>query len=286
MEKNYESGNLAMVLKKMMLVMKLTTFLLLICAMHISASVYSQRTKLSIDVQGKSIKEVLQVIESQSDFRFIYENEKIDLDSKVNIRVEQQSVEDILKMLFDKRGIQYSITESNLILINPAGELPPLMQQTKNIIGKVTDLSGAPLPGVTVVIKGTSHGIITDADGNYSLADVPADATLVFSFVGMKMQEIPVAGQTTVNVEMQEETVGIGEVVAIGYGVQRKSDLTGAIASIKSETLTQKGTSRAVEAMRGNIAGLRLFLKAIIQSFGIPFRKLRTYRLDNRIKQH
>ncbi len=283
MEKNYESGNLAMVLKKMMLVMKLTTFLLLICAMHISASVYSQRTKLSIDVQGKSIKEVLQVIESQSDFRFIYENEKIDLDSKVNIRVEQQSVEDILKMLFDKRGIQYSITESNLILINPAGELPPLMQQTKNIIGKVTDLSGAPLPGVTVVVKGTSHGIITDADGNYSLADVPADATLVFSFVGMKMQEIPVAGKTTVNVEMQEETVGIGEVVAIGYGVQRKSDLTGAIASIKSETLTQKGTSRAVEAMRGNIAGLNITQSngKVGSDFTISIRGLSSIDKDN-----
>ena len=131
-----------MVLRKMMLIMKLTTFLLLIFVLQLSASVYSQSTKLSFDMQGTTIKEVLQIIESKTDYRFIYENEKINLDSKVDIQVEQESVENILKKLFHEKGIQYSITESNLILINPTGKSFPEntgIQQARNVTGKVSD---------------------------------------------------------------------------------------------------------------------------------------------------
>ena len=188
MEKIYESENpLTMVLRKMMLIMKLTTFLLLIFVLQLSASVYSQSTKLSFDMQGTTIKEVLQIIESKTDYRFIYENEKINLDSKVDIQVEQESVENILKKLFHEKGIQYSITESNLILINPTGKSFPEntgIQQARNVTGKVSDSTGSPLPGVTVVVKGTTNGIITDVDGNYTLTKVPADAVPRFFIRG------------------------------------------------------------------------------------------------------
>jgi len=258
MKKIDESGDLIKGLRKMMLMMKLTTFLLLVFVMHLSASVYSQRTKLSIDMRGQSIKEVLQTIESQTDFRFIYENEKVNLDSKVNLQVEQKSVEDILKMLFVDRGIQYSITRNNLILINPSGELPAMVQQPKTINGKVTDSSGIPLPGVTVVIQGTTQGTISGADGSYFLANVPADATLVFSFVGMRTQEIPVAGKTSINVMMDEETIGLEEVVAVGYGTQRKKDITGAVAIVDVQSMKSIPTGSAIKALQGQASGVNI----------------------------
>ena len=106
-------------------------------------------------------------------------------------------------------------------------------QQGKTITGKVTDTSGFPLPGVTIIIKGTTRGTVTDADGNYSLSNVPDDATLVFSFVGMESQEVQVGNRTKIDVVMQEETVSLEEVVAIGYGVQQKKLLTGATIQVR-----------------------------------------------------
>lgn len=267
MEKNYESGNLIRVLRKMMLIMKLTTFLLLLFALHISASVNAQRSKLSFDMKGITIKEVLQIIESQTDYRFIYENEKINLDSRVNMQVNQESVENILEMLFRERDIQYSITESNLILINPTGSLPSkfMTQQSNTISGKVTDDSGMPLPGVTVVVKGTTTGTITGTDGYYSLGNVSINATLIFSFVGMKTQELAVSGKTNINVILFEETVGIEEVVAIGYGTVKKSDITGSVSSVKVDDLSQGVTANVDQMLIGKSAGVN-----VVQNSGEP----------------
>ncbi|MDX9881313.1 MAG: carboxypeptidase-like regulatory domain-containing protein [Prolixibacteraceae bacterium] len=238
--------------------MKLTTFLLLVFALHLSASVYSQQIKLSIDMQGKTIKEILQIIEQQTSYRFIYENEKINLDSRVNIQVNQESVENILDELFNDKEIQYSITASKLILIKPGRNLTDSTgnQQVQKVTGKVTDSSGAPLPGVSVVIKGTTTGTITDFDGKYNLANVPADATLVFSFVGMKAQEIPMSGKSSINVTMKEETVGIEEVVAIGYGTVKKSDLTGAVGSVSGSLVADRQVTQLSQALQGAMSGV------------------------------
>ena len=110
-------------------------------------------------------------------------------------------------------------------------------QQQLSVSGTVTDQSGEPLIGVTIVVKGTTQGAITDSDGNYLLQDVPDDATLVFSFVGMQTQEIQVAGKTSISIIMEESTIELDEVIAIGYGTMKKSDLTGSVGSISSEDL-------------------------------------------------
>ena len=112
-------------------------------------------------------------------------------------------------------------------------------QQRKQISGTVTGPDEQPIPGVSVVVKGTTTGITTGMSGEFTL-DIPADAqTLVFSFVGMKTQEIPIAGQTVFNVTMQEETIGLEEVVAVGYGIQKKIDITGAVGSVQSENFNR-----------------------------------------------
>ncbi len=266
MKKIYESGKWRCpILKKLLLVMKLTAFLIIVLTMQVTATVYSQSKKLSLNMQGNSIKEVLQQIEAQSEYRFIYENEKVNLDTKVSIRVKDEVVENILKKLFEQDGISYSITENNLILINPSenqmkgiGKEPGSLQQQKPVSGKVTDSSGAPLPGVSVVVKGTTTGVITDMDGKYSLAKVPENAILQFSFVGMKAQEIEVAGKTTINITLDEETIGLEEVVAVGYGSVKKSDLTGTISNVKTEKTKDIPNTNVLQSLQGRVAGLNV----------------------------
>lgn len=137
--------------------MRLTTLLLIVFSLNISATVYSQNTKLSLDVKNQSIKEVLFLIENQSDFRFIYESGKINLDKIVSVRVKDQSVETVLKRLFEQEGIQYEITENNFILINPMekkGNVSPVvLQQGRRVTGVVKDVTGEPIIGANVVEK-------------------------------------------------------------------------------------------------------------------------------------
>lgn len=264
MKKIYESGKgRSPIPKKLVLVMKLTAFLIIVLTMQVTATVYSQSKKLSLNMQGNSIKEVLQQIEAQSEYRFIYENEKVNLDTKVSIQVKDEVVETILKKLFGQDGISYSITESNLILINPSenqmkgmGKEPSNTQQQKSVSGKVTDSTGSPLPGVSVVVKGTTTGVITDANGNYSLPNIPENATLQFSFVGMKGQELAVAGKSTVNVILEEETIGIEEVVAIGYGTVKKSDLTGSVTKLNAQKFETQQAANLLQYLTGTVAGV------------------------------
>lgn len=264
MKKNYESGGgLCLIPKKLMLVMKLTAILVIIFTVQVTATVYSQNKKLSLNLQERSIKEVLQQIEAQSEYRFIYENEKVNLDEKVSIQVTDEVVEKILKQLFEKDGINYSITGNNLILINPSDK--PVdnsnkgqsnSQQQKSVSGKVTDSAGGSLPGVSVVVKGTTMGVITDMEGNYTLSKVPENSTLQFSFVGMKTQEIPVANKTTINVSLIEETIGLEEVVAVGYGTQKTTTITGSVSAVKGEKLATAPAINFSNSVAGRLPGL------------------------------
>ncbi len=235
--------------------MKLTLFILLVSLVHLSASVYSQHIKLNVSLQNAPVREVLEYIEDQSDFFFLYTNEDIDVNRKVNIDVKDKPVEKILEQVFEGTGVSYRISDRQIVLVNNKS-MTSSSQQKRTITGKVTDSIGQPLPGVTVVVKGTTTGIITDIYGNYSLANVSGDATLVFSFVGMKTQEIDVAGKTNINVTMEEETVGIEEVVAIGYGSQKKESLTGAITNVVSKEIERSQATTTSGALVGKIAGV------------------------------
>lgn len=240
---------------KIFLTMKLTFSLLFLCVMQLSASVYSQNAKLSFDMKNRTVREVLQTIEEQSEFRFFYNEQFIDLNRKVSVNSENKNVESILKEVFDGANISFKVMENNLIIITPAEGMQN--QQNKTISGRVTDSSGQPLPGVSVVLKSTTTGTITDFDGKYILANVPADAVLVFSFVGMKSQEIKMAGKSSINITMEEETVGIEEVVAIGYGIQKKVNLVGSVAAIKiNDNISSRTLTNISTGLSGLIPGL------------------------------
>lgn len=133
-------------------------------------------------------------------------------------------------------------------------------QQIKTITGKVTDQTGAPLPGVTVVVKGSAIGVITDSEGKYTLANTSANATLIFSFVGMRSQEIAILGKSAIDVKLEDDTVNLEEVVAIGYGTMKKKDLTGSITSVKSKLMENENPKRVTDILRGNVPGLEVGL--------------------------
>ena len=130
------------------------------------------------------------------------------------------------------------------------------LQQGKTITGKVSDTQNEPIIGVSVHVKGTTNGIATDIDGNYSLRNVPENAVLVFSFIGMNTEEVTVSNQSVINVVLTEDTFMLEEVVAIGYGTMRKVDVTGSVAGIKSEALTAIPNYRTEQALRGRASGV------------------------------
>ncbi|MGV8093119.1 MAG: TonB-dependent receptor [Mangrovibacterium sp.] len=237
--------------------MKLTLFILLVSLVHVSASVYSQQTKLSVSLQNTSVREVLKLIEDQSEFYFLYKNEDIDVNRKVSLDIKDGSVEYLLDQVFKGTDVTYRIADRQIVLVkNNAGAFLGQSQQQRSVTGRVTDVGGNSLPGVTVVAKGTNIGTITDANGNYSLTGIPADATLVFSFVGMQTQEVLVGTQRVIHVSLQEESIDIEEVVAIGYQTVRKADLTGAVSVFKPEIMKSAVVTGTVGDALGTMPGV------------------------------
>ncbi|MCW0484472.1 TonB-dependent receptor [Gaoshiqia sediminis] len=248
-------------IKQWMLVMKITVFLIVFCvASAMAGNGHSQEAKLTVQLRNATLGEILNNIEDNTNYYFMYNNELIDLSKKVDIDVQNKSLEEVLTMLFEETGIKYKIYNRQVVLSPTTGKDTDFssLQQVQNVSGKVTDSSGEPLPGVTVVLKGTTQGTITDLNGNYSLPNIPGDGVLVFSFVGMKMTEVPVAGQSSIDVTMQEEAIGLEEVVAVGYGVQKKKLVTGATTQVKGEELAKMNTTSPLQALQGKTPGVNI----------------------------
>jgi TonB-linked SusC/RagA family outer membrane protein len=243
-------------LLKVLKIMRLSVFLLMVFALQTwASSTYSQQTHITLNLRNVKLLEVLNQIENSTSFYFLFNKDLVDVDRIVSVSADQKKVDEVLTELFAGTNVKFFIADRQIVLsTEKAKESQPVQQ--RQVSGKVTDSSGVGLPGVTVFVKGTTTGTITDGNGNYSLAKVPSDAILVFSFVGMKTQEIPVAGQPVINLSMTEEQIDIEEIVAIGYGVQRKSDITGAIASIKSDELLKTNTANVMDAIQGKVSGV------------------------------
>jgi hypothetical protein len=182
-------------LRKILKIMKLTTILLLTTTMLVSASVYSQSTRLTLKFADITYGELFREIEKQSEFRFAFSGSKLDPSRKIQINATEETLEQILDKALPA-GIAYEIIDRYVVILNASEKIMLTESQRKQpqqqpaVSGKVTDSGGQPLPGVTVVMKGTTQGTVTNADGEYTLSNIPEDATLVFSFVGMRTQEV------------------------------------------------------------------------------------------------
>jgi len=246
---------------KTLLKMKLTMLILLIgIVQSFAIEGYAQKTRLNLKMESLSVKQVLNQIEDQSEFFFLYNSKLIDVNRKVDLMVEDGTIDQILNELFVGTHVGYQVIDRQIVLTNTKmneSEIE-LQQNTLKVTGTVTDQAGNRLPGVTVVVKGTAQGTISDANGQYSLTNVASNAALVFSFIGMKAQEVSVSGRAKIDVTLSEETIGIDEVVAIGYGVVKKSDVTGSVGSIESNVIAATNLPNATQALQGRVAGVNI----------------------------
>lgn len=246
---------------KILKIMRNTLLILLINVFHIFATTtYSQIAKLSIDLHDVTVKEVLTQIEEQSEFYFLYNSKLIDVNRKTNINVKDQKIDLILSELFEKTDVNYLVFNRQIVL-SPREYITSLkadLKQPISISGTVIDKNGEPMVGVTVMVKGTSQGTITDVTGKFSVSNLPEDAVLVFTYIGMQNQEVVVGNQTSFNIIMIDDIIGIEEVVAIGYGTRKKSDLTGSVIRANIETFRDQPNVSILQSLQGSVAGLNV----------------------------
>lgn len=258
---HFRSGSSGNLLKKMKL---LITFFFA-GLLGVSASTYSQQTKLSLKFDEVTVKEAFKQIEKNSEFVFFYNEDYLDVYRKVSINVNDEKVESILNELLNGTHNTFKIYDRQIVILPSAMNELPLInksgtqtEQKKSITGKVTDSSGVPLPAVSVIVKGTTIGTSTDADGIYSISKIPENSILQFSFLGMKVKEIVVGNKTTIDVIMEEVTIGLEEVVAVGYGTTKKSDFTGASAGVDAKVISESPIVTVENALQGRLAGVNI----------------------------
>jgi len=250
---------------KNFLFMYLTLFLVLLNIFGVYAKdSYSQN--LNLDYKNTAVKQVLEDIKEQSDVEFFYSNDDFDINVKIDISIQNGTLEEVLQEILPA-NLQYKVVDRTVIISKAKMQEATSQAQQQNIIkGKVTDTDGLPLPGVSVVVKGTTIGTVTNNDGEFSLS-IPDDAeVLKFSFVGMRAQEIAVDEKTTFNLVMEEDVTVLKEVVAVGYGVQKKESVVGSISQTQGESL-RKNIQGAdlTNSLRGQIPGL-----VTMQNIGVP----------------
>lgn len=244
---------------RVLIMTKLTVFLIC-CSVFssIASGTYSQSARISLDLRQTTIQYALKEIENTSNYFFLYNNDLINVNKVIDVKVENRGIEEVLDLLFKGEDVQYVIMDRQII-ITPKNSPKTTFSQQSPVTGKVTGASGEPLPGVTVVIKGTTSGTITSIDGNYTL---PAkdDDVLVFSFVGMQKQEISVDGQQIINVFMREDQMALDEVIVIGYGTAKRGEFTGSVGSVKMENspIALAPNMNLLEALKGSVSGLNI----------------------------
>jgi TonB-linked SusC/RagA family outer membrane protein len=250
--------------------LKFGLFLLLGLMLSAATSLYAQDTQISITARNTPVREVLKMIEAKSNYHFAYNNKLIDVTRKVDVTAANQKIGDILKGIFANTDITYKVLDSQIILAS-AKEMGEPVTNTKvtadKVTGKVTDENGQPLPGVTVVVQGRKVGTVTDINGFYSVSNLPQNAVLQFSFVGMLTREVKVNNQSVVNVTLQDASKGLSEVVVVGYGTTTKKGLVSSVASVKADDLNKGAITDVGQLLQGKAAGLNITVS------GDPTRK-------------
>jgi TonB-linked SusC/RagA family outer membrane protein len=256
-------------LSKIPLKMKLTTLFLVVSMLQVQANSYSQKTKISLDLENVTINTIFSEIEDISEFRFLFETGLIDLERKTSIKVNNKKISQVLSELFnDKPNIEYKIRGRQIILrkieqnitvpkpevINEPSNPKSILQQ--QVSGTVTDSDGLLLPGASVVEKGTTNGTQTDFDGNFTLTVSEPDVILIVSYIGYSTQEIAVNGQNTVSIVLKESAAGLDEVIVVGYGTQTKKDLTGSVTVLDGDDIVSRSTTNVSNALQGAVAGV------------------------------
>jgi TonB-linked SusC/RagA family outer membrane protein len=219
---------------------------------------FSQKQSISLNYTDTSLERIILEIEKQSEYRFFFEQSGINLQPKVSIQIRNASIVEVLEKLFANTSYSYQIIDRHIILSQEksVAAKPPVVSTFRSVRGIVTNKNMETIPGVTVIIKNTNTGTITDRYGNFKVEIPLGYDSLVFSYVGMKREEIAIGKKTQLNVVLEPEIIGVDEVVVVGYGDQRKSDLTGAITTIEVDNARKMPVAGFDQALQGKAAGV------------------------------
>jgi TonB-dependent starch-binding outer membrane protein SusC len=239
--------------------MKISFFLVFACAFQVLAvNNYAQDKELTLYMEDATIAEALQEIEDQSDFKFFYNDQTVDLNTVVSLDVTKDDIWTVLDQVLPQSDITYYVKGKQIALFNNTNaEDENSMQQAPSISGTVSDVGGSPIPGVTVYEKGTNNGTITNGAGEFKLQNITSESVLVFSFIGMKTIEVAIGDQSTMEIIMEQDAIGLEEVVTVGYATQRKVNLTGSISTVKfDEKIENRPITNASQALGGSVTGV------------------------------
>ncbi len=242
---------------KILIIMKLSAFLMMIFTMNVFATGFGQ---FSFKAEDKKVREVLDIIEQNSNYRFFYNDEFESINKVVNLKVESENINQVLDKLLATSDYTYSLFENNLIVISLKNNVREQSNLQQNIVrGTVKDQEGNPIPGVTIVLKGTTLGTTTDINGNYIINVVDPQSVLVFSFIGYINQEITVGNRSQINISLTEEVVGLEEVVVTALGIKREAKKLGyATATVTADQLTINRELNLVNGLVGKMSGVNI----------------------------
>lgn len=235
--------------------MRITTFLLLVCVFCTFAeNTHSQNARVSINKKNVQLETVLNEIEHQTDYLFIYNNQ-VNVNKKVSLKAKNQPVSKVLEELLADSGITYSVEGNHIVLGKQTMAAAP--QQSSTIRGKVIDTNGDPVIGANIVEKGTTNGTTTDVEGNFSI-NAKSGSTLVITFIGYVREEVKANAGRRMEIILQEDSETLEEVVVVGYGTMKKADLTGSVATVGSEVIEDRPLTNLGAGLQGAIANLNI----------------------------
>jgi len=246
---------------KTLLIMKLIIALTCLFTLQsFGGKLYSQE-KISLNLENTSLKKVFKIIENQTSFRFVYKDNDLVLCDKVSIKVQDQPIETVITKILEKTPLVFKVVGYNLVVIADETEnKKPVTETSKGVVvtGKIVNATNQPMAKVSVVEKGTTNGTTTNEEGDFSLNVSNKDATLVISYVGFKPQEIALKGRTSFTITLEEDKKAFDEVVVVGYGAKKRSDITGSVSSVPKERLSQLPVTNILHAIEGSVAGVNV----------------------------
>ena len=268
MNKNNSTGNHLtekVPIKHFLLIMRTTLILLFTCVFCSMAEMsYTQNARVTINKRKATLKEVLNEIEKQTDYLFIYNN-KVNTSEEVSVRAKQKAVSEVLNSILEEKDMNYSMEGNHILLsvyendnINSEDISSILIQQKKKqITGRIVDQNGLSIIGANIIETGTTNGTITDIEGNFSL-NIEENAIIRVSYIGYLEQEINASNQSTFEIILQEDTHALDELVVVGYGTMRKSDLTGSVVRADFDKFRDQPNVSILQSLHGSVAGLNV----------------------------
>ncbi|TXN38262.1 TonB-dependent receptor [Flagellimonas hymeniacidonis] len=247
--------------------MKLSTLFLLAALFSMQANdAYGQRAKVTLDLNNVSIGQLIDEIESKTEFEFVYKIKDVNIDRIVSIKVDRERITNVLNRVFQNTETTFNLNDRRIYLVKRTESERTSQPEESNlgakvqfsVNGAVTDEDGQPLPGASIIEQGTINGVSSDFDGNYTIEVSSGNAILEVSYLGYSTQEIAVSGQTTVNIQLLPDAGKLEEVVIIGYGSTTKEKFNGAVSKVDGEALNNFSSANFEQALSGNVSGIQV----------------------------